>query len=242
MSSRSRRNNVRYSISSGDPDGLFRIDSITGAIKVSGNLDHETRASVLLNVQATSGNPPSYGHTQRCRLKNVSDTFAKFQSLSKDVYFVHSFYSNQVNIDINDINDNSPEFESATVRIFIPENAEIGVPLFAAHATDKDSGSNGVVRYKLANSGSDLFKIDAKLGHLTLTRRLDYENVQRHTITVTAADMGLPSLSTNLTILVEVQDMNDNPPVFEKSQYSLSVRSGATSRQTYFRLYKSTDF
>uniref|UniRef100_A0AAR5P542 Cadherin domain-containing protein n=2 Tax=Dendroctonus ponderosae TaxID=77166 RepID=A0AAR5P542_DENPD len=186
------RNNVRYSISSGDPDGLFRIDSITGAIKVSGNLDHETRASVLLNVQATSGNPPSYGHTQ-------------------------------VNIDINDINDNSPEFESATVRIFIPENAEIGVPLFAAHATDKDSGSNGVVRYKLANSGSDLFKIDAKLGHLTLTRRLDYENVQRHTITVTAADMGLPSLSTNLTILVEVQDMNDNPPVFEKSQYSLSV-------------------
>lgn len=60
----SGRSNVRYSISSGDPDGLFRIDSITGAIKVSGNLDHESRASVLLNVQATSGNPPVYGHTQ----------------------------------------------------------------------------------------------------------------------------------------------------------------------------------
>lgn len=58
------RSNVRYSIYSGDPDGLFRIDPITGAIKVSGNLDHESRASVLLNVQATSGNPPVYGHTQ----------------------------------------------------------------------------------------------------------------------------------------------------------------------------------
>lgn len=40
---------------------------------------------------------------------------------------------------------------------------------------------------------------------------------------VTATDMGVPQLSSNLTILVEVQDMNDNPPVFEKSQYSLSV-------------------
>lgn len=60
----SGRSNVRYSIYSGDPDGLFRIDPITGAIKVSGNLDHESRASVLLNVQATSGNPPVYGHTQ----------------------------------------------------------------------------------------------------------------------------------------------------------------------------------
>lgn len=129
----------------------------------------------------------------------------------------------QVNIDINDVNDNTPEFESPTVRISIPENTEIGVALYAAHATDKDSGSNGVVRYRLVNTGSDLFKIDPKQGHLTLTRHLDYESVQRHTLTVTATDMGLPPLSANLTILVEVQDMNDNPPVFEKNQYSLSV-------------------
>ncbi|XP_066154165.1 protein dachsous [Euwallacea fornicatus] len=186
------RNNVRYSIYSGDPEGLFRIDPITGAIKVSGNLDHESRASVLLNVQATSGNPPVYGHTQ-------------------------------VNIEITDVNDNSPEFESPIVRISIPENTEVGVPLYAAHATDKDSGPNGVVTYKLGNVGSELFKIDPKQGHLTLTRRLDYERVQRHTLTITATDMGVPQLSANLTILVEVQDMNDNPPVFEKSQYCLSV-------------------
>lgn len=133
------------------------------------------------------------------------------------------FLRTKVNIDITDVNDNHPEFESPTVRISIPENAEIGVPLYAAHASDKDSGSNGVVRYKLVNTGLDLFKIDPKLGHLTLTRHLDYESVQRHTLMVTATDMGVPQLSSNLTILVEVQDMNDNPPVFEKSQYSLTV-------------------
>lgn len=58
------RSEVRYSIYSGDPDGYFVIDSTTGAIKTGSNLDHETRAYVLLNIQAYSGDPPVYGHTQ----------------------------------------------------------------------------------------------------------------------------------------------------------------------------------
>lgn len=55
---------VRYSIYSGDPNGYFRIDPNTGSIRTASNLDHEARASVLLNIQATSGHPPAYGHTQ----------------------------------------------------------------------------------------------------------------------------------------------------------------------------------
>jgi hypothetical protein len=31
---------------------------------VANLLDHETKSQVLLNIQATSGDPPSYGHTQ----------------------------------------------------------------------------------------------------------------------------------------------------------------------------------
>jgi hypothetical protein len=55
---------VRYSIYSGDPDGYFNIDPMTGVIRTASALDHEAHQSVLLNVQATSGNPPAYGHTQ----------------------------------------------------------------------------------------------------------------------------------------------------------------------------------
>ncbi|KAJ8922560.1 hypothetical protein NQ315_007590 [Exocentrus adspersus] len=187
------RSSIRYSIYSGDPHGFFKIDPVTGAIRTASSLDHEARASVLLNIQAMSGDPPVYGHTQ-------------------------------VNIEIEDVNDNPPEFESGTVRISVPENVEVGVALYAAHAKDKDSGPNGVLRYRIVNSGAaGLFKIDSKLGHLTITRHLDYETAQRHSLIVTATDMGIPPLSANLTVLVEVQDVNDNPPVFERSQYSLSV-------------------
>lgn len=58
---------VRYIIYSGDPEGFFTIDPLSGTIKTKGRLDHETHPFLLLNIQATSGRPPVYGHTQVIR-------------------------------------------------------------------------------------------------------------------------------------------------------------------------------
>ncbi|XP_053677409.1 protein dachsous [Anopheles nili] len=201
------RGSLRYFIYSGDPDGFFAIDPVSGNIRVANALDHETKPQVLLNIQATSGDPPAYGHTQ-------------------------------VNIDIEDVNDNPPEFESGTVRISVPENVEIGFPLYEANAQDKDSGMSGVITYMLAGQpyklagavpAVQLFSIDSRSGHLTLARPLDYESLQRHTLIVTASDAGTPSLSTNLTILVEVQDVNDNAPIFDKKEYFIEVLESTPS-------------
>ncbi|XP_045480676.1 protein dachsous isoform X2 [Harmonia axyridis] len=191
------RGNVRYSIYSGDPDQFFKIGTFSGVIRTANFLDHETKSNVLLNIQATSGDPPVYGHTQ-------------------------------VNIEIEDVNDNAPEFESTTVRIAVPENVDVGVPIYSAQAADRDSGANGVVRYRIVNqpAGGKLFEIDPRHGHLTLTRHLDYEMTQRHTIVVTATDTGNPPLSANLTVFVDVQDFNDNPPVFERHDYVVQVSEG----------------
>ncbi|XP_063697447.1 protein dachsous [Culicoides brevitarsis] len=196
------KNDIRYSIYSGDPDSYFSIDPLSGFIRVANPLDHETKPQVLLNIQATSGDPPAYGHTQ-------------------------------VNIDIEDVNDNPPEFESNSIRISIPENTDLGVPIYAAHARDKDSGKSGVVSYYLVNfenstkmaqkQPSALFSIDPKTGSLTLLRHLDYETSQKHALIVKAVDLGDPPLSTNLTVYVDVQDVNDNKPIFTRSQYHVNV-------------------
>lgn len=131
-----------------------------------------------------------------------------------------------MNIEIEDINDNSPTFESSTVRISVPENVELGTPLYVVSASDRDSGKSGSVTYRLTNGGSlhpsnanlvsansissgmtshNLFNIDESTGHLTLSQHLDFETSQRHTLVVTASDAGEPPLSANLTIFVEVQ-------------------------------------
>lgn len=52
---------------------------------------------------------------------------------------------------------------------------------------------------------------------------MDYENLVRHTLIISAKDGGNPQLSANLTLAVDVQDVNDNAPVFEHDTYSASV-------------------
>lgn len=151
-----------------------------------------------------------------------------------------------MNIDIEDENDNFPTFESSTVRISVPENVELGTPLYVVSASDRDSGKSGTVTYRLSTGGSilssnanlvtsnsissssgmsasNLFSIDATTGHLTLSQHLDFETSQRHTLIVTATDSGEPPLSSNLTILVEVQDVNDNLPIFERTEYTIKA-------------------
>jgi len=54
----------RYSIYSGDPNGYFSINPLTGTIRTDAELDHETHPFVLLNVAAMTGEPPTFGHSQ----------------------------------------------------------------------------------------------------------------------------------------------------------------------------------
>ncbi|XP_054259476.1 protein dachsous-like [Macrosteles quadrilineatus] len=188
------RSLVKYSIVDGDADGYFSIDPGSGAIRTSSPLDHEAHTFVLITVQAaTEQSPAAY---------------------------------TQVKIVIDDVNDNGPEFDSTTVRLSVPENAQVGVPLYAAQARDSDSSRNGLVRYRLVSASSGdarLFAIEPRLGHLTLARQLDYETAQRHSLVVSATDAGEPPLTANLTVLLEVQDVNDNPPVFERTEYVVTV-------------------
>ncbi len=55
---------LTYSIYSGDSQQLFAINVLTGAITVRQYLDADQRSSILLNIQASLGSPPSYNHTQ----------------------------------------------------------------------------------------------------------------------------------------------------------------------------------
>ncbi|CAH2108614.1 unnamed protein product [Euphydryas editha] len=185
---------VRYSIVSGDVDNRFTIEPHTGAIRTSGQLDRETTPSYLLNVKAATGNPASYDQTQ-------------------------------VQITLEDVNDNAPEFGTSSVRVSVAESAAIGSVVYAARATDEDGGKNGQIAYHLvsATGPPNTFAVNPQHGLVTLLRSLDYENLVRHTLIISAKDNGNPQLSANLTLSVDVQDVNDNAPIFEHDTYSANV-------------------
>lgn len=112
------------------------------------------------------------------------------------------------------------------MRIAVPENVATGSAIYTAHATDPDSGVNGEVHYELIASTQEpsYFQVDHNRGTISLIHGLDYETVHRLTVTVVARDSGEPtSLSGNMTLVVDVQDINDNPPVFERPHYTATV-------------------
>jgi hypothetical protein len=100
------------------------------------------------------------------------------------------------------------------------ENVTIGSVL----ALDRDSGKNAVVRYSIiGDQASDAFYIEPLTGNIKSRLRLDRESESRIEFMVIAYDSGIPQLSGTTSVIVSIEDINDNAPFFEQNQYVLEV-------------------
>lgn len=68
-----------------------------------------------------------------------------------------------------------------------------------------------------------LVQVVARTGAIMLKRSLDYELRQQYRLILVARDGGQPTRTGNTTIIVEVQDVNDNAPVFEHESYRVTI-------------------
>ncbi|NWQ60840.1 CELR3 protein, partial [Neopipo cinnamomea] len=124
-------------------------------------------------------------------------------------------------VKVLDVNDNSPVFGATSTAVNIPENAPPGTSVTRVSATDVDEGFNGLVVYTL-KGGEGKMDIDAS-GLILLEKELDREAQGLYNLTVIASDQGQPVRLTALNLTVIVDDVNDNPPVFSSSIYTVSV-------------------
>ncbi|XP_070826258.1 protocadherin Fat 3a isoform X8 [Chaetodon trifascialis] len=187
--------NIIYTIVDGDPSLQFDIGFDTGVISVIHSLDFEAASSYQLTVRATD-----------------SLTGARAEV--------------DVDLIVQDVNDNPPIFQKMSYRVVLSETAMIGTPALQVIATDKDSEKNNVVRYQIfsdAHNSTDYFHIDSSSGLILTARMLDHELVQKYDFTVKATDNGFPPLSSEVSVIVMVNDMNDNPPVFNQLLYEAYV-------------------
>ncbi|KAM7385879.1 hypothetical protein PAMP_001928 [Pampus punctatissimus] len=82
------------------------------------------------------------------------------------------------------------------------------------------------------------FSLDAETGWVTLRASLDYELMRRFTLTVLARDGG--GEETTGRIRVNVLDVNDNAPLFQKEAYVGSLRENEQAVQSVARI-RATD-
>ena len=150
-----------------------------------------------------------------------------------------------MNITIDDENDNAPLFTSSQVTTSVSEATGTTVTIYSAHAIDKDSkeNGNGEVRYSLKVNPDNLYVIDPTSGdvHLAQGLHLDYESQTQHTLVILASDQGQTvKLSSSMTLVINVQDANDNPPVFAQAHFVASV-SENSQLNLQFKQINATD-
>lgn len=91
------------------------------------------------------------------------------------------------------------------------------------------AGANRRVVYSLAHTASGFFSIDSSSGIIMLEQPLDREQQASYNLTVRASDLGPgQALSSLTTVTITVLDVNDNPPVFERRDYLVTVPEDAS--------------
>ncbi|XP_061774732.1 protocadherin Fat 3a isoform X2 [Nerophis ophidion] len=176
---------INYSIRSGNEHGKFIIHPHTGAITVAEFLDYETCKDYFLTVEARDGGTPP--------LSAITT----------------------VNVNLTDVNDNSPMFSRELYTAVVSEEASIGESIVQLSAEDTDSQLNGEILYSIVSGDRDnQFFIDPLSGIISVNKHLDRETVPSYSLAIRALDSGTPPMSSIVTVNIDISDINDNPPTF----------------------------
>ncbi|XP_054483177.1 protocadherin alpha-3-like, partial [Anoplopoma fimbria] len=123
-----------------------------------------------------------------------------------------------IQVEVLDVNDNSPLFTESPYTFYVPENNKAGLSIFSVRAQDDDGGENAVVTYKLDRKSprptiTSFLNINEANGTVSALKSFDFETLKTFQFQVVASDSGTPSLSSNVTVNVFILDQNDNAPV-----------------------------
>lgn len=182
---------VVYSITKQDAENRFYIDSNSGTIYTYGSIDYERKKSYTVTVEAIDNGKP-----QRSA-------------------------SNDVNINIIDLNDNVPSFDNTPFAV--EENHTIGAQIIQLKGSDKDSGKNAEFFFTLETSNTP-FVISSN-GAVSIKSALDREQTDSYALTVRITDRGTKpsSLSARKVISINIIDINDNQPKFPSNPLTCTV-------------------
>ncbi|XP_073677263.1 protocadherin beta-16-like [Garra rufa] len=138
-------------------------------------------------------------------------------------------------VDVIDTNDNNPIINIISKSSQISEDSKPGTVLAILNIQDVDSNESGKVNCHL-NENVPFVIQSSPDGFYSLVTdsNLDRETESGYNISVTCADEGVPSLSSSVPLSLQISDVNDNAPVFDKSSYEASVQENNTPGLSIF--------
>ena len=164
----------------------FRIDQNTGDIFTTGVIDRETTQEFHVPIAA--------------------------EDLGEEPQLTLTW----LRVVITDVNDNSPIL--LTRELHAKENQQAKTKIGQLRATDLDEGRNAEIMFSKLDTSDGEDESDSpflvrKDGRVLAKHSLDREKTDRYILAVTIRDKGKPKLTTTATVLIHVDDVNDNSPV-----------------------------
>ncbi|CAI5652126.1 unnamed protein product [Oreochromis niloticus] len=188
----------QFRIVSGAEDAQFIVNTRNGVLSVQENIDRE----------------------ELC--ESISPCLINLKMVAENPMEIH-----YVEVEIIDVNDNSPSFQEEESILEISESTFPGKRFQLPAAHDPDVVTNTVRMYKLNHNDHFSLQIrergEDKIPFLVLQKSLDREKENEHKLILTAVDGGNPPRSGTLNVTVIVLDSNDNNPTFSQEVYSVTI-------------------
>uniref|UniRef100_A0A3P9B487 Cadherin domain-containing protein n=1 Tax=Maylandia zebra TaxID=106582 RepID=A0A3P9B487_9CICH len=135
-----------------------------------------------------------------------------------------------IRITVLDANDNAPVFSQAVYEASVPENSLLDTVVVTVSATDADTGPNGDITYNfdhVSDEHASLFSLNHKTGEVKVIGSLDYETETSIELRVRAKDG--PGLTSYCTVVIDITDVNDNPPAINLKSLTNPIPENAPS-------------
>ncbi|XP_030594770.1 protocadherin gamma-A11-like isoform X36 [Archocentrus centrarchus] len=227
-------------------------------------MENAVKGTVLCTVTATDADEGSNGKVMYSITNTLDDVPVMFHIAEESgelsitgnldyekaqVYEIHLQASDdggltdsaKILVEITDTNDNHPSLNIMSKTNSISENSRPETVITIFNVQDPDSGENGKVACNIEERVPFLIKSTSKkFFSLVTDSDLDRERASEYNITVTCSDEGVPSLSSSVTLTLQISDVNDNAPVFERTSYEAYIVENNTPGLSVFTV-KATD-
>ncbi|XP_008939523.1 PREDICTED: protocadherin Fat 4-like, partial [Merops nubicus] len=121
---------------------------------------------------------------------------------------------------LQDVNDNSPEFNQTHYSASLSEVSAINSVVIKVEAVDKDySPLLNLITYSLWGPNSDYFYIREGDGNIMVNKKLDYNKINLFNLTVQAKER-FGNNSGTASLLIHIQDYDTLNPYFSQSVYN----------------------
>ncbi|KAL3972482.1 polyhomeotic-like protein 2 [Sarotherodon galilaeus] len=189
--------NAKFKIVSGDPDGLFTVKTGTnkqeGILSTAKELDFERASKHTLLISVENEIPFAPG------VSVVTSTAT-------------------VVVNVRDVNE-APIFDPKEKLVVKPENLAVDEVVVQYTASDPDTARKQTVSYKILNDPAGWLNVDKDTGLIKVRALMDREATfvtnNRYAATIGAYDNdAVPATGTG-TLIIQLEDVNDNAPVVE---------------------------